>query len=65
MLAKTLKDKEVRTFIKSEALKQFDGDYDVLYKNVAEYSFTDGKKFKDKLAQSGSDKSGRSYLSYP
>jgi hypothetical protein len=33
-IAASLKDQSVRSFIKSEALKQFDGDYDILYQSV-------------------------------
>lgn len=61
MLAGTLKDQEVRKTLKLEALKQFDGDYDILYKNFANRSFTDGKKFKDKLAPFGSGKDARTW----
>ncbi|MFP5470794.1 MAG: hypothetical protein ACLGGV_04295 [Bacteroidia bacterium] len=44
-------DVEVRHMIKSEALKEFDGDYDILFKNVSDYTFSDNQTFKDKLSK--------------
>lgn len=35
-LAKTLSDPTMRAFVKAEAAKKFDGDYNILYANVAE-----------------------------
>ncbi|MBC8173191.1 MAG: DUF3103 family protein [Chitinophagales bacterium] len=34
IVAASLKDREVRSFIKNEAAKQFDGDYDILYQSA-------------------------------
>jgi len=34
IVATSLKDRAVRSFIKAEALKQFDGDYDILYQSA-------------------------------
>lgn len=34
--AKALQEEEIRSIIKSEALKRFDGDYDVLHKTISE-----------------------------
>lgn len=34
LLAVSLKDKEMRQFLKEEANKRFDGDYDILVKNI-------------------------------
>src|SRR4051812_13255819 len=33
-IAASLKDQAIRSFIKKEALKQFDGDYDILYQSI-------------------------------
>lgn len=40
---------EVRKFLKNEATKQFDNDYDVFYPMVKNKIVTDGKSFKDIL----------------
>jgi hypothetical protein len=44
-------DSEVREFLKEEALKQFDGDYNVLYQHVKDHKFSDGESFEDKFAK--------------
>lgn len=49
-LARSLEKEEVRAFIKSEALKKFDGDFDILYSNVKNKSIT-GSKFSEHLNQ--------------
>jgi hypothetical protein len=59
MLAASLKEAGVRQAIHAEAAKQFDGDYDILYKNFATYAFSSGEQFKDKLARAGASSSGR------
>lgn len=41
--------REVRNFIKTEALAQFDNDYDVFYPFVKDKVVTDGKTFRDIL----------------
>lgn len=40
---------EVRKFLKAEATKQFDNDYDVFYPMVKDKIVTDGKSFRDIL----------------
>lgn len=40
---------EVRKFLKNEATKQFDNDYDVFYPMVKNKIVTDGKSFRDIL----------------
>ncbi len=47
-LAVNLKQKDMRSFIKSEALKMFDGDYDILYRDIKDVSVS-GKSFKAHL----------------
>lgn len=59
MVAGALKDVEVRRAIKAEALKQFDGDYDILYSRFAGFAFPNGEKFSDKLAKSFALANGR------
>jgi hypothetical protein len=49
-LARSLEKEEVRAFIKSEALKKFDGDFDILYSAVKDKSIT-GSKFSEHLNQ--------------
>lgn len=44
------RDVEVRTFIKAEAMLQFDGDYDVLFSRVKDHKFSDGQTFQSKFA---------------
>ncbi|MFK7926474.1 MAG: hypothetical protein AB8H47_31285 [Bacteroidia bacterium] len=60
VVAEMLNDIEVRNLVKEYALKQFDGDYDVLYKDLAiqqlRKSETFGQRFTSKLAaQVGSE----------
>jgi hypothetical protein len=43
IIAKSLEDKEFREFLKAEALKKFDGDYDILYSLVKEKISGNGK----------------------
>ena len=59
-LAYSLQDPAMRVFMKTEALKKFDGDYDVLYKRVANTT-VDGISFTQRLASglSGSSSAGR------
>lgn len=49
-LNNVIDDTEVRTFIKSEAMKQFDGDYNFLIHDALEHRFEDGSTFADKLS---------------
>lgn len=53
-VAKTLaaaveKEPALRQFLKDEALKQFDHDYDVFFQSVKDQSFADGDTFQKKL----------------
>ena len=45
-----INDVEARAFIKLEAMKQFDGDYNFLIHDVLEHRFDDGSTFADKLS---------------
>jgi len=45
-----INDVEVRTFIKAESMKQFDGDYNFLIHDALEHRFDDGSTFADKLS---------------
>ncbi len=56
-LAVALRQKDMRVFIKNEASKKFDGDFDILFKNVQNVS-VGGKAFKNHLV----DKSKNSML---
>jgi hypothetical protein len=49
-LAQSLADKDVRVAIKSEIEKRFDGDCDVLFKDVVEKRLSDNKTFIEKIA---------------
>lgn len=51
-LASSLNKKEIRQFIKNEALKKFDGDFDILYKD-AKNKIINGQTFQNHLAGSG------------
>lgn len=51
-LASSLNEKEIRQFIKNEALKKFDGDFDILYKD-AKSKIVNGKTFQNHLAGTG------------
>ncbi len=53
VFAKSLDDKSVREFIKSEAGKQFDGDYNILFKTASSARLANsGKSLLEKLAES-------------
>ena len=54
-LSKLAVDHEVRAFLKAEALKQVDGDYDVFYAHAAQHRFSDGQTFAEKLVAQGID----------
>jgi len=49
VIAKSMQNPEFRMFIKEEALKQFDGDYDVLFQNVKDKNIAKGKTIEDFL----------------
>ena len=53
MLALSLKDPEMRKFLKSEANKQFDGDFDILVKNVVSVNVGNAR-FDEKVKNSSS-----------
>jgi len=50
-LAQALKEKEVREFLKNEALQKYDGDYDVLYAFVKDKKLTNGKTLEETLTK--------------
>lgn len=45
-----VEDPEFRIWLKAEALKQFDGDYDVLWQHHLDHQFPDGQTLRAKLA---------------
>jgi len=51
LLAMSINDKDVRKFLKNEANKKFDGDYDILVSNILESKIS-GLSFKDQVAKS-------------
>jgi len=57
-----INDVEVRTFIKAESMKQFDGDYNFLIHDALEHRFEDGSTFADKLSTGFDTKEG--FVSY-
>ncbi|MFD2574020.1 hypothetical protein ACFSUS_25515 [Spirosoma soli] len=50
-LVKALQEKEVREFLKAEALQMYDGDYDVLYALVKDKKLASGRTFEQALAK--------------
>ena len=50
ILSKSLDDKDVTNAIKEEALKMFDGDYDVLYKDLRSKELSNGVNFNQRIA---------------
>ncbi len=52
LVAKSMKESSMRHAIKEEALKKFDGDYDILYHKFAEKQLSGGN-FRDLLAING------------
>ena len=61
-LAKTLNEEEVRKFIHDKTMEQFDGDYDILFKDVANHSFTDGSTFIEKLANNDDNANSQEFF---
>jgi hypothetical protein len=51
ILAKAVLDEDVRILIKAEALKKFDGDYDVLFQMVKEKKIKGNKSLFDAIAE--------------
>jgi hypothetical protein len=49
--AKSLKSQEIRNLIKTEALEMFDGDYDILYKNLSLKKLANGLTFESHLSR--------------
>jgi hypothetical protein len=49
VLAPLLEKAEVRALIKAEALKRFDGDYDILYRHIATLRLPNGESFQSAL----------------
>ncbi len=47
--AQLLEDVEFRQLLKSKAMEEFDGDYDVLYKDIKDHEFSDGTTLSEKL----------------
>ena len=56
--ALSVKDVEVRRFIKAEVGKKFDGDYEFLYQFARGHSFADGESFEVKLGKGYSKRFG-------
>ncbi len=48
--SRLVEEPEFRTWLKAEALKQFDGDYDVLWQHHLDHRFSDGQTLRAKLA---------------
>ena len=73
--SRLVEEPEFRVWLKAEALKQFDGDYDVLWQHHLDHQFPDGQTLRAKLAnaldeQYGSPKAAAEQLdrwmaSYP
>ncbi|MDI9873081.1 DUF3103 family protein [Flectobacillus rivi] len=55
-LAANMADKQVRSFVKSEALKKFDGDFDIIYQNASE-SIIHGQTFQKLISEKTSSNS--------
>ncbi|MEL6593199.1 MAG: hypothetical protein AAFQ68_24080, partial [Bacteroidota bacterium] len=51
-VAEMLNDVEVRKLVKSLSLKEFDGDYNVLYKDIANQQLRNGETFGQRLTSS-------------
>jgi len=51
VFAKALEDKKIRDFVKEEALKKFNNDYDVLYQLVKDNQLENGQTFASALQE--------------
>ena len=51
IMAKAIHDKDIREFIKNEALKEIDNDYDVIYHYVKNRKMNNGLTFRENIAQ--------------
>ncbi len=58
LLAKTLNNKNVRISLKEEAMKKFDGDFDILYQKFANKQLSEGS-FKELLSRNDENSSAR------
>ncbi|WP_282638550.1 hypothetical protein [Sphingobacterium thalpophilum] len=56
VFAKALGDKQIRNFIREEALKKFDNDYDVLYQLVKDNKLENGETFAEVLESYADDR---------
>lgn len=50
IIANAVKDKDIREFIKQQALLQIDNDYDVIYHYVKDLKMNNGKTFRENLS---------------
>jgi hypothetical protein len=48
IIAVLVQEEEVRELVKAKAMLKFDGDFDVLYSQIRNYRFRDGKTFEQK-----------------
>ncbi len=53
ILSESLDDKVIKKAIKEEALKMYDGDYNILYKNLRTKELSNGDNFNQRIAKSG------------
>lgn len=51
IFSKALYDKDIRAFVRSEALKQVDNDYDVIYHYVKDQLLSNGETFHERLTK--------------
>jgi hypothetical protein len=62
-LAKALNEEEVRDFLKTEALRKYDGDNDIVYSLVKDKVLPSGRTFEDILIKYSSKSENDSWLS--
>mgnify|MGYP001281221797 FL=1 len=55
IIAKAVEEKEFREFLKAEAMKKFDGDYDILYSLVKDKTTKSGKTLHSKVTEIAAD----------
>ena len=63
IVAHSLQDKEFREFYKFEAMKKFDGDFDILYSNVKD-SYVGGKSLHARISEIATDIKKSTELSF-
>ena len=56
--SRLVEEPEFRIWLKAEALKQFDGDYDVLWQHHLDHRFSDGQTLRAKLANALAEQYG-------